>query len=71
MLIVELFLYLRSIYHSLFYVEKLTKAQRLKIIFDKLDALYEKKSDEFITSEDSCIAAGQLFMGSGESPLYF
>lgn len=67
MLLFDLFVYLKSFYDSFFYVEKLTKRQRLNIIFEKLDALYEKKPDKYLTDEDSCIAAGQLFTGQGES----
>lgn len=66
MLIFDLFSYLKSFYDHFFHVEKLTKAQRLKTIFDKLDALYERKTCEYLTEEDSCIAAGQLFTGQGE-----
>lgn len=35
-----------------------------------MDALCEEKSHEFIINEDASIAAGQLIMGQGESPLY-
>lgn len=67
MLIIDLFFYLKAIYNRFFLAEQLTVAQKLKIINAKLDALYEKKPNRYLTEGDSCIADGELFEGEGES----